>query len=108
MKKTSLSSYRNHALFALLALLFAACVFCLGCNSGSDSQQTPAPASATPAPTEVPTATPVPEPVRKLTSFDTSLLPVLHPFGQSGAPAKVITKAKKQRPQPSILFRTVS
>lgn len=85
MKKTSLSSYRNHALFALLALLFAACVFCLGCNSGSDSQQTPAPASATPAPTEVPTATPVPEPVRKLTSFDTSLLPVLHPFGQSGA-----------------------
>gem|GEM_PF-6842906 len=37
MKKTSLSSYRNHALFALLALLFAACVFCLGCNSGSDS-----------------------------------------------------------------------
>ena len=85
MKKTSLSSYRNHALFALLALLFAACVFCLGCNSGSDSQQTPAPVSATPAPTEVPTATPVPEPVRKLTSFDTSLLPVLHPFGQSGA-----------------------
>ena len=60
MKKTSLSSYRNHALFALLALLFAACVFCLGCNSGSDSQQTPAPASATPAPTAVPTATPVP------------------------------------------------
>ncbi len=85
MKKTSLSSYRNHALFALFALLFAACVFCFGCNSGSDSQQTPAPASATPAPTEVPTATPVPEPVRKLTSFDTSLLPVLHPFGQSGA-----------------------
>lgn len=27
MKKTSFSSYRNHALFALLALLFAACVF---------------------------------------------------------------------------------